>query len=96
MLKPHDESQPVSQSRMLRKRIRLVQSNVDIVQTSLRTQAHLSLTQRALLMNKQNPDAAWNRDSLSREYKRRGIQFKKLRPRYGFRKASQATLLVKD
>ena len=96
MLKPHDERQPVSQSRMLRKKRRLVQSNVDIVQTSLRTQAHLSLTQRALLMNRENPEAQWNRHSLSKEYQRRGIKYKKLRPRYGFRKASQSTLLVKD
>ena len=47
-------------------------------------------------MNKENPDAAWTRSSLSKEYRRRGIKHKKVRPRYGFRKASQAALLVKD
>ena len=47
-------------------------------------------------MNKANPDAAWTRSSLSKEYRRRGIKHKKVRPRYGFRKASQAALLVKD
>ena len=57
MLKPHDEHQPINQSRMQKNKQRLVQSNVDIVQTSLRTQAHLSLTQRALLMNRENPEA---------------------------------------
>ena len=57
LLKPHDEHKPVSQSRMLSKKRRLVQSSVDISQTSLQMQAHLSLAQRAVLMNRENPDA---------------------------------------
>ena len=47
-------------------------------------------------MNKVNPDAAWNPSSLSKEYRRRGIKQMKVRPRYGFRKASQAALHAKD
>ena len=96
MLKPHDERQPISQSRLLRNKRAIAQSNVDITQKSLMMQAHLSLAQRSLVLNSENPYAAWNRHSLSKEYRRRGIQYKKVRPRYGFRKVSQATLLVKD
>ena len=47
-------------------------------------------------MNKVNPDAAWDPSSLSKEYRRRGIEQMKVRPGYGFRKASQAALLAKD
>ena len=57
LLKPHDEHKPVSQARMLREKRRLVQSSVDISQTSLQMQAHLSLAQRAVLMNRETPDA---------------------------------------
>ena len=64
---------------------------MDITQTSLQMQAHLSFAQRAVLMNAMDPDAAWTRHSLAKEYRRRGIKYKKVRPKYGFRKASQAT-----
>ena len=43
-----------------------------------------------------NPAAEWTVASLRAEYKRQGIRFKKVRPRCGYRKASQTQLMADD
>ena len=60
----------------------------DISHTSLCELAHLSLKQRCVVMNTENPSEHWTASSLRKEYKRRGITLKKIRARYGYRKAS--------
>jgi len=47
-------------------------------------------------MNKEQPQAKWTPNNLREEYMRRGISYKKVRPRYGFRKAEQTSLALKD
>ena len=66
----------------------LSRSASDISQTSLCELAHLSLKERCVVMNTKNPSANWTVSSLRAEYKRRGITLKKIRARYGYRKAS--------
>ena len=68
----------------------------DISQKSLCEQAHFSLKQRCALLNASNPAAEWTVASLRAEYRRKRIRFKKVRPRCGYRKASQTQLMADD
>ena len=96
MLKPHPEdsmTHMTKSQRFVRTTLRRLQ---DISQKSLCEQAHLNLQQRCALLNQSNPTAAWSAASLRAEYKRRSITYKKVRPRYGYRKASQIQLKADD
>ena len=87
LLQPHPErfmTHITKNERQVRTSLRRLQ---DISQKSLCEQAHLNLAQRCVLMNLSNPAAKWTTSSLRSEYKRRCITYKKVRPRYGYRKA---------
>ena len=96
MLKPQSEDNMTRMAtaiRLLRTSSRSLQ---DISQKSLCEQAHLNLAQRCALLNQSNSAAGWTVASLRQEYQRRGITYKKVRPRYGYRKADQNKLKADD